>query len=109
MERKPFWMTRYDHLSLLNIPRSMRLFGPMINLWEGSNQGEGCLRFAKPKLTNIYYKNWQQNAHADMLIEMSFDEVIENHVNITLWQVCALIFRIIQTAEWIGEKIMCEI
>ena len=81
MERKPFWMTRYNHLSLLNIPRSMRLFGPVINLWEGSNQGEGYLRFAKPKLTNIHCKNWQQNAHADILIEMSFDEVIENHVN----------------------------
>ena len=81
VERKPFWMTRYNHLSLLNIPKSIRLFGPMINLWEGSNQGEGYLRFAKPKLTNIHCKNWQQNAHADILIEMSFDEVIENHVN----------------------------
>lgn len=53
----------------------------MINLWEGSNQGEGYLRFAKPNLTNIHSKNWQQNAHSEILNEMSFDQVIENHVD----------------------------
>ena len=59
----------------------MRLFGPMINLWEGSDQGKGYLRFAKPKLTNIHCKHQQLNAHCEILIDMSFDEVIENHVN----------------------------
>ena len=64
---KPCWMTKYNHLSLLNIPTTMKLFGPIINFWEGSNQGEGYLRFAKPKLTNIHSKNWNQNAHSEML------------------------------------------
>ena len=81
MKRKPSWMTKYNYLSLLNIPTCIKLFGPMINLWEGSNQGEGYLRFAKPKLNNIHSKNWQQNAHSEILTEMSFDQVIENHVN----------------------------
>ena len=81
MKRKPLWMTKYNHLSLLNLPRYIKLFGPMINLWEGSNQGEGYLRFVKPNLTNIHSKNWQQNAHSEILNEMSFDQVIENHVN----------------------------
>ena len=77
---KPLWLSKYNFLSLLNIPQSMKLFGPMINLWEGSNQGEGYLRFAKPKLTNIHSKNWQINAHLQMLNEMSFDEVIDSHM-----------------------------
>ena len=81
MKRKPSWMTKYNYMSLLNIPRCMKLYGPMINLWEGSNQGEGYLRFAKPKLNNIHSKNWQQNAHSEILTEISFEEVIENHVN----------------------------
>ena len=59
----------------------MKLFGPMINLWEGSNQGEGYLRFAKPKLTNIHSKNWNQNVHCEILKEISLDEVIESHVS----------------------------
>ena len=80
-KKYPSWMTKYNHLCLLNIPRHMKLFGPMINLWEGSNQGEGYLRFAKPNLTNIHSKNWQQNAHSEILNEMSFDQVIENHVD----------------------------
>ena len=59
----------------------MKLFGPIINFWEGSNQGEGYLRFAKPKLTNIHSKNWNQNAHSEMLKKISLDEVIESHIN----------------------------
>ena len=59
----------------------MRHFGPMINLWEGSNQGEGYLRFVKPKVTNIHSKNWQVNAHREVFNEISLDQVFENHVN----------------------------
>ena len=59
----PYWLSTYGYQSLLNILICTRFFGPMINLWEGSNQGEGYLRFAKPKVNNIYSKNWQINAH----------------------------------------------
>ena len=55
---KPYWLSKYNYQSLLNIPRCTRFFGPMINLCEGSNQGEVYLRYAKPKVTNIYSKNW---------------------------------------------------
>ena len=79
--KKPYWLSKYNHLSLLNIPNTMKLFGPMINLWEGSNQGEGYLRFAKPKLTNIHRKNWNLNAHCEILKEISLEEVIESHMN----------------------------
>ena len=78
---KTYWLTKYNHLSLLNIPNTIKLFGPLINLWEGSNQGEGYLRFAKPKLTNIHSKNWNTNAHTEILNEISLEEVIEYHVD----------------------------
>ena len=40
----------------------MKEYGPLINLWEGANQGEGYLRYAKPTIVNIHSKNWQVNA-----------------------------------------------
>ena len=51
-----YWVRKYNFLSLLNIPDTMRRYGPLINLWEGSNQGEGYLRHAKPKITYINQK-----------------------------------------------------
>ena len=78
---KPYWLSRYNHLSLLNIPKHMRNFGPILNLWEGSNQGEGYLRFVKPKLKNIHSKNWQLNAHCEIFNEISLEQVFQNHVH----------------------------
>ena len=59
----------------------MKQFGPLVNLWEGSNQGEGYLRFAKTKITDIHTKNWQKNAHKEIFNEMALDQVFECHVN----------------------------
>ena len=59
----------------------MRNFGPILNLWEGSNQGEGYLRFVKPKLKNIHSKNWQLNAHCEIFNEISLEQVFQNHVH----------------------------
>ena len=53
---KPIWLTKYNFQSLLNIPETMNFMGPLVNLWEGSNQGEGYLRYAKPKISNIHKK-----------------------------------------------------
>ena len=57
-----FWLSRYNYQSLLNLPDTMTIYGPLVNLWEGSNQGEGYLRYAKPMIVNIHSKNWQVNA-----------------------------------------------
>ena len=43
-KHKKIWLKKYNFLSLLNIPDAMYQYGPLINLWEGSNQGEGYLR-----------------------------------------------------------------
>ena len=36
----------------------MELFGPLINLWESGNKGEGYLHFAKQNITDIHFKYW---------------------------------------------------
>ena len=81
-KRKPkrYWLRKYNFLSLLNIPDTMYKYGPLVNLWEGSNQGEGFLRYAKPRITDIHSKNWQINAHIKLLNMISMNEVIECHV-----------------------------
>ena len=68
-------------MSLLNIPMHMREYGPLINLWEGSNQGEGYLRLAKPKLTNIHSKKWKINAHKEIFNEVALDQVLQMHID----------------------------
>ena len=73
---KPPWLSKYNFQSLLNIPKTMAFFGPLVNLWKGSNQGEGYLRDAKSKMTNIHSKNWQMTAHLNLLNEKAFDNVI---------------------------------
>ena len=58
----------------------MEKFGPLINLWEGGNKGEGYLRFVKPKITDIHSKNWQINAHSKLFSERSLESVINHHI-----------------------------
>ena len=59
----------------------MEFFGPLVILWEGSNQGKGYLRYAKPKINNIHSKNWKANAHLKILSEKAFDIFLECHMN----------------------------
>ena len=59
----------------------MHLFGPMINLWKGSNQGEGYLRFVKPRIHSIKAKNWHLNAYKKNLKEIAFDRMLEIFTN----------------------------
>ena len=58
----------------------MREYGPLINLWEGSNQGEGYLRYAKPSIVNIHSKNWQVNALRNLQNKQSLDAIVDYHV-----------------------------
>ena len=76
----PYWIKKYNYLSLLNLPEAMNLYGPLINLWEGGNKGEGYLRFAKPIIKDIHSVNWQVNAHSQLLRGNAFDSVVNYHV-----------------------------
>ena len=62
------------------MPKAMAKYGPLINLWEGSNQGEGYLRYVKPKITDMHSRNWQVNAHVNLLNETSLNRVALCHV-----------------------------
>ena len=37
----PSWLQHFNFLSLLNLPDTMDLYGPLVNMWEGGNRGEG--------------------------------------------------------------------
>jgi hypothetical protein len=57
----PTWLTRPNFLSLLNLPETIRRFGPIRNLWEGFWMGEGILRFIKPDMIHGLRKYWQRS------------------------------------------------
>ena len=79
-EYVPYWLLKYNYLSMLNLPDTMREYGPLINLWEGSNQGEGYLRYAKPTIVNIHSKNWQVNAIRNLQNKQSLDAIVDYYM-----------------------------
>ena len=79
-KHQPFWVRKYNYQSLFNLPKCMQLYGPLINLWEGANKGEGYLRFGKPMITDIHSINWQVNAHCKLLRGNAFDSVVNSHI-----------------------------
>ena len=65
---------------MLNLLEIMKQYGPLINLWEGSNKGEGYLRYAKPMTANIHSKNWYVNAILKLLNKISLDNIIDYYM-----------------------------
>ena len=43
----PTWITKYNFVCLLKLPRVMRKLGPLINLGEGGFGGEGMIQYVK--------------------------------------------------------------
>ena len=58
--KKPGIVTSYNMPSLLNIPDAMRRYGPLVNLWEGKNMGEGILHFVKAQMKMGLRPGWQK-------------------------------------------------
>ena len=63
-------------MCLLNLPDSMRKFGPSINLWEDSYQGESCLRMAKRHLKTGIRKNWIWNTLRNIMRDIAYQNVV---------------------------------
>jgi hypothetical protein len=63
----PSWISCYNFLCLLNIPRVVRKYGPMRNLWEGGPVGEGFLRFVKPVMTQGFRCSWETSIMKTLL------------------------------------------
>ena len=59
----------------------MKEYGPIINLWEGSNQGEGYLRYDEPVIVNIHSKSWQVNAILKLQNKNSLDAIINYYMH----------------------------
>lgn len=56
---EPSFMRQYNFLCLLNVPKNMRQFGCMRNIWEGGIVGEGFLRGMKSQLKQGMIGSWQ--------------------------------------------------
>ena len=52
------WLTCGNFLCLLNIPRIMKQFGPLRNLWEGKIHGEQIIRSVKPEVATVFLSRW---------------------------------------------------
>ena len=53
------------------------MYDPLIDLWEGTNQEEGFLRFDKPLIWDIHIPNWETNAYLKLLNSESLDWMIK--------------------------------
>ena len=50
---KTYWLSRYNYLCILNLSVRIKRYGPLIDLWEDSNPGEGYLRYTKSRILKI--------------------------------------------------------
>lgn len=58
---KPTWIRTYNFMSLLNLPAAMKMYGPLVNLWEGKLMGEAIIKHCKSELENGLRGNWAMN------------------------------------------------
>jgi len=79
-EDKPTWLTSYNFLCLLNIPKNVKEFGPVRNLWEGGGMGEKIITKLKPMWLG-FRKNWHYNMLQKLLQQLSLDRVRESFMN----------------------------
>lgn len=48
-------------MSLLNLPSAMKMYGPLVNLWEGKLMGEAIVKYCKSEMDNGLRGNWAMN------------------------------------------------
>ena len=80
-EHVPYWLGKYNNLSLLSLLETMKEYGSLFNLWEGSNQDKGYIRYAKPMIVNIHSKNWRVGAILKLKNEKSLDAIIDYYIH----------------------------
>ena len=86
VKEKSAWISTYNLPSLLNLPETMKRYGPLRNLWEGGYLGEGMLVYVKPEAIYGMRKNWQTalltRIHDSKAIEQ-LEAVLEGRENET--------------------------
>ena len=64
----------------MNLPKVLIYFSTLVKLWESVNQGEGYLRYVKPRIRDVHSKNWNINTHIELMNDISMDEVVKVHI-----------------------------
>ena len=54
--KDPVLLKKYNFQSLFNLLYVENMYGPLVNLWEGINQGKGYLRHVKLKIISVHTK-----------------------------------------------------
>jgi len=67
---KPTWLTSYNFICLLNLPKTIEEFGPIRNYWEGGVMGEKLIQVVKP-LWNGFRKKWQKSIMDKVMKQMA--------------------------------------
>jgi hypothetical protein len=73
-DAKPTWLTSYNFMCLINVPKMIQEFGPVQTLWEGGGQGEKIIGFLKP-LWFGFRKKWHADLSNNLLKCMAIDRV----------------------------------
>ena len=76
-KKVPGWISCPNFASLMNIPETMRRYGPLKELWEGGYQGEGFLQFVKPEASYGMRENWNVRL-AERILENKALERLED-------------------------------
>jgi len=74
----PSWISQYNFLSLLDVPKTMEEFGNVRNLWEGGTEGEGYLREVKKELKAGLIKQWQTWSITNLLKNSVYSDLISS-------------------------------
>lgn len=75
--KKPKVISASNYLTLLNLPETMRRFGPLRGIWEGHWCGEGFVRKVKPHLRYGQRVNFGSNAMKHCLKESVLEMAAE--------------------------------
>ena len=74
-KEKPGWVTSYNMASLMNVPKAMERYGPLIDLWEGKILGEGFVCQSRSKIPDGMKKGWQKRLLERLLVSKSLDAI----------------------------------
>ena len=75
---KPTWESSYNYLSLFNVPVAAGLLGPLRNVWEGGQLGEGYLRNVKGEVNQGLRPGWDEALLKRLYLKKGLANVREN-------------------------------
>ena len=76
----PIWITKYNFISLFNVPEQIAVFGKVKNLWEGGALGEKIIQ--EPKhFFKTFQTNWEIVLLSKIYQEYVFKNIQKEHNN----------------------------